>query len=93
MRKMSEICIFLSVFIAFVTTGYLWFTGQKDEALFTSTWIPSILTFAIYAELINRKDQTMPDIAIFFLGLGCFILAIVGVLLGRNASAQEKHSK
>ena len=34
MRKMSEICIFLSVFIAFVTTGYLWFTGQKDEALF-----------------------------------------------------------
>jgi hypothetical protein len=24
--------------------------------LFTSTWIPSILTFAIYAELINRKD-------------------------------------
>lgn len=35
----------------------------------------------------------MPDIAIFFLGLGCFILAIVGVVLGRNATAQEKRSK
>jgi len=56
MLKMSELCIYLSVFIAFVTTGYLWFTGQKDEALFTSTWIPSILTFAIYAEITNRKD-------------------------------------
>lgn len=35
----------------------------------------------------------MPDIAIFFLGLGCFILAIVGVLLGRKATDQEKLSK
>ena len=32
----------------------------------------------------------MPDMAIFFLGLGSFILAIVGVVLGRNATAQEK---
>lgn len=90
MQKMSEICIYLSVLIAFVTTGYLWFTGQKNEALFTSTWIPSILTFAIYAEIVNRKDQIMPDIAIFFLGLGSFILAIVGVVLCRSASIEEK---
>ena len=45
MLKMSEICILMSVFIAFVTTGYLWFSGQQQEALFTATWIPSILTF------------------------------------------------
>ncbi|CAN4267958.1 hypothetical protein MCERHM32_00429 [Methylophilaceae bacterium] len=32
----------------------------------------------------------MPDVAIFFLGLGCFILAVVGVFLGRNANVQEK---
>jgi len=32
----------------------------------------------------------MPDVAIFFLGLGCFILAVVGVVLGRNANVQEK---
>jgi hypothetical protein len=32
----------------------------------------------------------MPDVAIFFLGLGCFILAIVGVVLGRSANVQEK---
>ena len=56
MLKMSELCIYLSVFIAFVTTGYLWYIGQKDEALFTATWIPSILTFVIYTEITNRKD-------------------------------------
>ena len=56
MLKMSEICILMSVFIAFVTTGYLWFSGQQQEALFTATWIPSILTFVIYTEIINRKD-------------------------------------
>jgi hypothetical protein len=32
----------------------------------------------------------MPDIAIFFLGLGCFILAIVGVILSKNEKAKEK---
>jgi hypothetical protein len=32
----------------------------------------------------------MPDIAIFFLGLGSFILAIVGVVLCRSASIEEK---
>jgi hypothetical protein len=56
MLKMSEICILMSVFIAFVTTGYLWFTGQKEEALFTATWIPSILTFVIYTEIISKRD-------------------------------------
>ena len=56
MLKMSEICILMSIFIAFVTTGYLWFSGQQQEALFTATWIPFILTFVIYTEIISRKD-------------------------------------
>ena len=32
----------------------------------------------------------MPDIAIFFLGLGCFILAAVGVILSRVSQRDEK---
>tara|TARA_B100000767_G_scaffold270929_1_gene295568 strand:- start:590 stop:763 length:174 start_codon:yes stop_codon:yes gene_type:complete len=56
--KTSDICILISVAVAFVTTAYLWFAGvdTKQEALFTSTWIPSILTFAIYFKIIARKD-------------------------------------
>ena len=58
MMKTSDICILVSVAVAFVTTAFLWFQGveTKQEALFTATWIPSILSFAIYFKLIARKD-------------------------------------
>ena len=58
MMKTSDICILISVAVAFVTTAYHWYAGvdTKQEALFTSTWIPSILTFAIYFKIIARKD-------------------------------------
>ena len=58
MMKISDICILLSVAVAFVTTAFLWFQGvdTKQGALFTATWIPSILTFAIYFKIIARKD-------------------------------------
>ena len=57
MIKTSDICILVSVAVAFFTTSYLWFSvGNQTEALFTATWIPSILTFAIYFKLIARKD-------------------------------------
>jgi hypothetical protein len=58
MMKTSDICILVSVAVAFVTTAFLWFQGveTKQEALFTATWIPSILTFGIYFKLIARKD-------------------------------------
>ena len=58
MMKTSDTCILMSVGVAFVTTAFLWFQGvdTKQEALFTATWIPSILTFAIYFKIIARKD-------------------------------------
>ena len=58
MIKTSDICILISVAVAFVTTAFLWFQGveTKQEALFTATWIPSILTFDIYFKIIDRKD-------------------------------------
>ena len=58
MMKTSDIYILMSVGVAFVTTAFLWFQGvdTKQEALFTATWIPSILTFAIYFKIIARKD-------------------------------------
>ena len=57
MIKTSDICILVSVAVAFLTTAFLWFQGAdtKQEALFTATWIPSILTFAIYFKIIAMK--------------------------------------
>ena len=53
MIKMSDICILLAVMVAFTISGYLWFTGQKNEGLFTATWVPSILCFGIYFKVLT----------------------------------------
>ena len=58
MMKISDICILLSVAVAFITTAFVCFQGvdTKQEALFTATLIPSILSFAIYFKIIARKS-------------------------------------
>jgi hypothetical protein len=52
MIKQSDKFILLAVAISFVVSGYLWFTGQREEGLFTAIWVPSILCFGIYFKLI-----------------------------------------
>jgi hypothetical protein len=50
--KQSDIFILLAVAISFAVSGYLWFSGQREEGLFTALWVPSILCFGIYFKLI-----------------------------------------
>jgi len=57
MFKMSDLCTLLAVTVAFVVTAYLWFNGQKEEGLFTATWVPSILSFGIYFKVLSLKGQ------------------------------------
>ena len=52
MVKQSDIFILLAVAISFAVSGYLWFSGQREEGLFTALWVPSILCFGIYFKLI-----------------------------------------
>lgn len=58
MMKMSDICILLAVMVSFAVSAYLWFNGQKDDGLFTATWVPSILCFGIYFKLLTLKGQS-----------------------------------
>ena len=55
MIKMSDVCILLAVMVAFAISGFLWFSGQKEEGLFTATWVPSILCFGIYFKVLGLK--------------------------------------
>jgi len=57
MIKMSDVCILISVAVAFAVTAYLWFNGQKDQGLFTATWVPSILGFGIYFKVLSANAQ------------------------------------
>jgi hypothetical protein len=57
MIKNSDIFILLAVAISFVVSGYLWFTGQREEGLFTAVWVPSILCFGIYFKLMAMRGS------------------------------------
>ena len=55
MIKMADACILIAVMVSFAVSGYLWFSGQKQEGLFTATWVPSILCFGTYFKLMALK--------------------------------------
>jgi hypothetical protein len=57
MIRMSDICILVAVAESFSDSGYLWFNGQKDEGLFTATWVPAILGFGIYFRVLTMRGE------------------------------------
>jgi hypothetical protein len=52
MIKQSDVFILLAVAISFALSSYLWFSGQREEGVFTAFWVPSILCFGIYFKLM-----------------------------------------
>ena len=48
MLRLSDVFILTAVAVAFAISGLLWFSGQREEGLFTAMCIPSILSFGIY---------------------------------------------
>jgi len=55
MIKKSDMFILLAVAISFALSGFLWFSGQRDEGVFTALWVPSILCFGIYFKLMGMR--------------------------------------
>jgi hypothetical protein len=53
MFQKSDVFILLAVSISFALSAFLWFTGQRDEGVFTALWVPSILCFGIYFKLMS----------------------------------------
>ena len=52
MFRKSDYFILLAVMISFIISAYLWFVLQdKDQAIFTAIWVPSIFSFGIYIKL------------------------------------------
>jgi len=52
MFQKSDYLIILAVAISFVISAYLWFVLEdREQAIFTAIWVPSIFTFGIYFKL------------------------------------------
>lgn len=58
MFNRSDIFILLAVMISFAVSAYLWFSGQREEGLFTAVWVPSVLCFGIYFKLMLRERRS-----------------------------------
>jgi len=57
MMQRSDLFILAAVAISFALSGYLWFTGQRDEGLFTAMWVPSILCFGMYFKMMGLRRK------------------------------------
>ena len=51
MFNLSDVFILLAVAVSFAISGFLWFSGYREQGLFTAIWVPSILAFGIYFKL------------------------------------------
>ncbi|MEO7446051.1 MAG: hypothetical protein ABIT96_00085 [Ferruginibacter sp.] len=53
----TDILMLLSAFLSLIFSETLWFKGEREGAIFVGLWVPSILGFAIYIHLINKKND------------------------------------
>lgn len=59
MFRKSDYFILLAVAISFIVSAYLWFVVQdREQAIFTAIWIPSIFGFGIYFKLAALMGRT-----------------------------------
>ena len=49
--------LFVAALLSLVYSEVLFFSGEKESALFLGLWVPSILAFGIYLKLINNKKN------------------------------------
>ena len=57
MVKISDMFVLIAVALSFAVSAYMWFTGQREEGLFTATWVPAILAFGIYFNVLSIKGR------------------------------------
>jgi len=50
--KIDKMMLFLA-FLTLIVSEMMWFTGEKQGAMFMGLWVPSILGFAIYLKLLK----------------------------------------
>jgi hypothetical protein len=47
----------IAAFASLIFSEISWFRGDRESALFTGLWVPSILCFAIYLKLITKSPN------------------------------------
>ena len=51
----GDILLLVAALLSLVFSEIMWFTGNKEHALFVGLWVPSILSFGIFLQLTNKE--------------------------------------
>ena len=54
-KERRNYLILAAAFLAFLLSIYLWFSGQPKEGIFTGVWVPSIITFGIFINMVTGR--------------------------------------
>jgi hypothetical protein len=52
-----DITMLALAFLSLIVAETLWYTGDRQGALFVGLWVPSILGFAIYLKLLAIQKK------------------------------------
>ncbi len=54
---LTDKLLFISAFLSLIYSEILFFNGNADQAIFIGLWVPSILGFGIYLNLVNKNKN------------------------------------
>ena len=54
-KERRNYLILAAAFLAFLLSIFLWFSGQPKEGIFTGVWVPSIITFGIFINMVTGR--------------------------------------
>ncbi len=55
--NLTDKILFVSALLSLVYSEILFFSGNKDQAIFIGLWVPSILCFGMYLNLVNNNKN------------------------------------
>ena len=53
----TDIIMLLLAVMSLIFSEIMWFSGEREGAIFMGLWVPSILGFAIYLKLLKIDNK------------------------------------
>ncbi len=57
MPELQDFLLLSAAFMSFVLSVSLWFTGHEPQGAFVGLWVPSILSFGVYVNVMQIRRR------------------------------------
>lgn len=55
--NLTDKLLFIAAILSLIYSEVLFFNGNQEQAIFIGLWVPTILCFGIYLNLINKNKK------------------------------------